>query len=125
MPKRLVVALLVLVALIAVGIVELTVLSNGYGQLYDAVEGLAPQVLDGTVDIDEYDSMTEHWVTVRTISELCLPHNDIWEINARIAECRANILAGQYEQAYANMAVLLELMRYIPQHSMPTLGHIL
>ncbi len=125
LPKRLIVALLVLVALIAVGICELVVLESSYGALHDSVAELAPQVLEGTVVLDEYDDMVQYWVKVRTISELCLPHSDIWEINARIAECRANIEAKQYEQAYAQVAVLLELMRYIPHNALPTLGHIL
>lgn len=125
MPKRLIVALLVLALLIAVGIAELIVLDSCYGNLYDSCSALSVQVLDNSVDIEQYDSMVRQWCTTRTLSELFLPHNDIWEINARIAECRANIVSDQYEQAYANMAVLLELIQYIPHNALPTLSHIL
>ncbi len=125
MPKRLIIALVVLLVLVLVGTAELLVLQSYYAELYDMCSNISTALLDEKVELELYDNMVAYWHRVCSFSELCLPHTDIWEINARIAECRANIVALEYTQAYANMAVLLELIEYIPSNALPTVSHIL
>lgn len=125
MPKRLIIALVVLLVLVLAGTAELLVLQSYYTELHDMCSHISTSLLNGYVDIEQYDSMVAYWHRVCSFSELCLPHTDIWEINARIYECRANIVAQEYTQAYANMAVLLELILYIPHNALPTVSHIL
>ncbi len=125
MPKRLIIALVVLLVLVLAGTAELLVLQSYYTKLHDMCSDISSALLEEQVASEQYDSMVTYWHRVCSFSELCLPHTDIWEINARIAECRANIVACEYTQAYANMAVLLELIQYIPRNALPTISHIL
>ena len=60
----------------------------------------------------------------RSTSELLLPHLDVYEINLRFAEGQAYIEQGDYDNLMAQLAVIDELLEYVPHLMKPSFRHI-
>ena len=61
---------------------------------------------------------------LRETSELLLPHLDVYEINLRFAEGQAYIEQGDYDNLEAQLAVIEELLDYVPHLMKPNFKHI-
>lgn len=124
MTKNIWAAIITLVAVIGCGIVEVVFLSKAYKRLRDEcgdVMGLADR---GELTAARFDEFRDNWVELRETSELLLPHQDVYEINLRFAEAEAYVKQGDYKQVNAQLAVVWELLEYVPHLMSPNLRHI-
>ena len=125
MTKNIWTGLLALALVITCGVLEVVLLSRSYERLAADCEEIIQKCEEKTLTVEEYNDFRDKWIDLREKSELLLPHIDVYEINLRFAEGQAYVEQEDYEQLKAQMAVVEELLDYVPHLMKPSLRHIL
>lgn len=124
MTKNIWAGLIALVLVITCGVLEVVLLSRSYGKLRDYCHNVMDECESETLTVEEYNEFRKKWVDLRETSELLLPHLDVYEINLRFAEGQAYIEQGDYDNLLAQLAVIDELLDYVPHLMKPNFRHI-
>ena len=125
MNGNIVAGLVALVIVLSCGIVEVVVLTNNYDKLHSECLDVIAASDAQTLSEAQFDEFRERWVRLREVSELLLPHIDVYEINLRFAEAQAYVKQKDFKQVTAQLSVVEELLRYVPHLMQPTFKHIL
>ena len=124
MTKTIWVGLIALVLVVTCGVLEVVCLSKQYENLAQECQQMMILCEKETLTVAEYNTFRDRWVKLREISELMLPHLDVYEINLRFAEGQAYAENKDYTQLYAQFCVIEELLDYVPHLMKPLLRHI-
>lgn len=124
MTKNIVAGIIALVLVIICGVLEVVLLSREYENLSGICDEIISRCKSGNLTQTEYADFRQKWVDLRETSELLLPHLDVYEINLRFAEGQAYIEQGDYENLEAQLAVIAELLNYVPHLMKPNFRHI-
>ena len=124
MTKNIWAGIIALVLVVTCGVLEVVLLSKQYQNLADDCQQMMILCENQTLTVAEYNTFRDRWVKLREISELMLPHLDVYEINLRFAEGQAYIENQDYVQLYAQFCVIQELLDYVPHLMKPLLRHI-
>ncbi len=124
MTKSILAGVIALAIVLSCGIIEVVLLTNDYHEMHEKCLVVLQKAEAQTLTVDEYENFAKDWVKLRETSELLLPHNDVYELNLRFAEARSYAQQGDYKQLHAQLAVVEELLSYIPHLMMPNLRHI-
>ena len=124
MTKNIWAGLVALVLVITCGILEVVFLSKDYEKLAKDCDAIITKCEEETLTVEEYNELRDKWVKLREKSELLLPHIDVYEINLRFAEGQAYAEQQDFEQLKAQLAVVEELLDYVPHLMKPSLRHI-
>ena len=124
MTKNIWAGLIALVLVIACGILEVVLLSRAYDNMRDDCHEIMKLCDDEQLTVEQYNEFRSKWVNLRETSELLLPHVDVYEINLRFAEGQAYAEQGDYDNLMAQLAVIDELLEYVPHLMKPNLKHI-
>ena len=124
MTKNIWAGLIALVLVIACGILEVVLLSRAYDNMRDDCHEIMKLCDDEQLTVEQYNEFRSKWVNLRGCSELLLPHVDVYEINLRFAEGQAYAEQGDYDNLMAQLAVIDELLEYVPHLMKPNLKHI-
>ena len=123
--KRTIISLIIAIAIIIVGgVFELNNITCGYCELSEKLSKLLISAENETITDTEFCEVFIFWTKLREESEVWLNHNDINEINMRMAECESYIKKEDYEQARMQINVMLFFADYIPRSLRPTLQNI-
>jgi di/tricarboxylate transporter len=113
---KLTVSILVSLAIILVfGVVELTIVDRNFSKLKAEVDKLIPRAKEEAITVGDFTPVVSLWQTTRKRSEFFLTHNDLNEVNMRIAECKAFAETGEYSSTHMQLTVLSEILAYIPR----------
>lgn len=77
-----------------------------------------------SITVERYDLFLHNWKDLREKGELLLPHADLYEINLRITETRSYVVNKSYKDAEAQLAIVMELLEYVPHLITPDFQHI-
>lgn len=124
MTKNIWAGLIALVLVIACGVSEVVFLSKDYRQMRDYCHEIMDECQNETLTTEQYNEFRDKWVDLRETSELLLPHLDVYEINLHFAEGQAYIEQGDYDNLMAQLAVIDELLEYVPHLMKPSIKHI-
>ncbi|MCX4286960.1 MAG: DUF4363 family protein [Clostridia bacterium] len=124
MTKNIWAGLIALILVITCGVLEVVLLSRQYEKLAAYCEDIMNKCESETLTVEEYNEFRKKWVDLRETSELLLPHLDVYEINLRFAEGQAYIEQGDYDNLEAQLAVIEELLDYVPHLMKPNFKHI-
>ncbi|MDE7454654.1 MAG: DUF4363 family protein [Clostridia bacterium] len=125
MTKNIWAGLIALVLVITCGVLEVVFLSRDYERMADYCAEIMQSCEEETLTVEEYNAFREKWIDLRETSELLLPHLDVYEINLRFAEGQAYIEQGDYDNLMAQLAVIEELLDYVPHLMVPNIKHII
>jgi hypothetical protein len=123
--KSIISGAIALILVISCGIVEVVILQNRYKYLQNEVKGLIIEVENETLTTETYQNFQQKWLKLRESSELLLPHLDVYELNLRVAETQAYVTRQEWTSAYAQLAIISELLEYIPHLMIPNIKHII
>lgn len=123
--KGMIIALVAIVVIIGFGLVEVNVMSRGYEEIDSEVMILMFKAQHNSITPEDMEIFMEKWVGLRESAELFLPHMDVFECNVRIAEAKAFVEAKDYRNAYVQLSVVDELIKYSHHLLLPVLTHIL
>ncbi len=124
MTKNIWAGIVALVIVLACGVVEVALLSKRYQNLAEQCQTMKKLCEEQTLTSQEYNNFRDSWIELRELSELLLPHIDVYEINLRFAEGQAYAENADYPQLYAQFCVIEELLDYVPHLMKPNLRHI-
>ena len=124
MNKKIVVGIIALAVLITVGVVEVVFISNQFKDLYDQCRQVLDEIDQQSITVERYDLFLHNWKNLREKGELLLPHADLYEINLRITETRSYVVNQSYKDAEAQLAIVMELLEYVPHLITPDFQHI-
>lgn len=124
MTKNIWAGLIALVLVITCGVLEVVLLSRQYEKLADYCQKIMDKCDEETLTVEEYNEFRANWVKLRETSEIFLPHIDVYEINLRFAEGQAYAEQGDYDNLQAQLAVIEELLDYVPHLMTPNFKHI-
>lgn len=124
MTKTIWVGLIALALVVTCGVLEVVCLSKQYENLAQECQQMMILCENETLTVAEYNTFRDDWMKLREISELMLPHVDVYEINLRVAEGQAYAENKDYTQLYAQFCVIEELLDYVPHLMKPLLRHI-
>ncbi len=124
MTKNIWAGLIALVLVIACGVLEVVLLSRQYEKLSQYCGEVMVKCESETLTLEEYNDFRESWVKLRETSEIFLPHIDVYEINLRFAEGQAYAEQSDFDNLYAQLAVIDELLEYVPHLMKPSFKHI-
>lgn len=124
MTKNIWAGLVALVLVIACGVLEVVFLSKDYRRMRDYCHEIMEQCENETLTTEQYNEFRDKWIDLRETSELLLPHLDVYEINLRFAEGQAYVEQGDYDNLMAQLAVIDELLEYVPHLMKPSFRHI-
>ena len=124
MTKNIWAGLIALILVITCGVLEVVLLSRQYEKLAAYCEDIMNKCESETLTVEEYNEFRKKWVDLRETSEELLPHLDVYEINLRFAEGQAYIEQGDYDNLEAQLAVIEELLDYVPHLMKPNFKHI-
>lgn len=125
MTKNIWAGLIALVIVLTCGILEVVVLAKEYDKLADDCNQMMELCEEQTLTLAEYNQFRDKWVDLRELSELMLPHVDVYEINLRFAEGQAYAENKDYTQLYAQLCVIQELLNYVPHLMKPIFRHVI
>lgn len=124
MTKNIWAGLIALVLVITCGVLEVVLLSREYEKMRDECHEIMDYCEGETLTVEQYNEFRNKWVKLRETSELLLPHIDVYEINLRFAEGQAYIEQSDYDNLMAQLAVIDELLEYVPHLMKPNFKHI-
>lgn len=124
MTKNIWAGLIALVLVITCGVLEVVLLSREYEKMRDECREIMSMCEEEVLTVERYNEFRERWVKLRETSELLLPHLDVYEINLRFAEGQAYAEQGDYDNLWAQLAVVDELIEYVPHLMKPNFKHI-
>ena len=124
MTKSIWAGLVALVLVITCGVLEVVLLSREYERLAEYCEEIIVKCENESLTVEEYNQFRDKWVDLREKSELLLPHIDVYEINLRFAEGQAYAEQGDFDNLKAQLAVVEELLDYVPHLMKPSIKHI-
>lgn len=124
MTKNIWAGLIALILVITCGVLEVVLLSREYDKMRDECHEIMNYCESETLTVDQYNAYRDKWVRLRETSELLLPHIDVYEINLRFAEGQAYVEQGDYDNLLAQLAVIDELLEYVPHLMKPSFRHI-
>ncbi len=116
--------LIALILVITCGVLEVVLLSRSYNKMRDYCRDVMNSCEAETLTTEQYNEFRGSWIKLRETSELLLPHLDVYEINLRFAEGQAYIEQGDYDNLMAQLAVIDELLEYVPHLMKPSFRHI-
>ena len=124
MTKNIWAGLIALVLVLTCGILEVTCLSKQYEQLANECAQMMSLCQEEKLTVEEYNAFRDKWMELRELSELMLPHIDVYELNLRFAEAQSYAENEDYTQLYAQFCVIEELLHYVPHLMKPIFRHI-
>lgn len=124
MTKNIWAGLIALALVITCGVLEVVLLTRKYQQMRDYCHEIMDYCESETLTAEQYGEFRDKWVELRETSELLLPHIDVYEINLRFAEGQAYVEQGDYDNLMAQLAVIDELLEYVPHLMKPNFKHI-
>lgn len=124
MTKSFIAGIIALVLVLTCGILEVVLLKKQYEALHNECEEVIGLAQEKKLTEERFNKFRENWVKLRETSELLLPHNDVYELNLRFAEAQAYVEQQDFEQVWAQLSVVEELLRYVPHLMTPELNHI-
>ncbi len=124
MTKSIVAGIIVLALIITCGVLEVVFVSKDYNDLHKECEQLMELCQSEQVTTEQFNKFRDKWYKLRETSEIFLPHNDVYELNLRFAESQAYVESGDYEQLFAQLSVIEELLEYVPHLMKPSWKHI-
>ena len=125
MTKNIWAGLIALVLVLTCGILEVTCLSKQYEQLANECTQMMSLCQEEKLTVQEYNAFRDKWMDLRELSELMLPHVDVYELNLRFAEAQSYAENGDYTLLFAHFCVIEELLHYVPHLMKPILRHII
>lgn len=125
MTKSIIAGLIALVLVVSAGVVEVIVLKNRYDELYDECCEVLHSAEEEKLSTESFNTFRDHWVALREMSELFLPHQDVYEINLRFAEAQAYVEQKDFKQVVAQLSVVEELLEYVPHLMTPNWNHLI
>ncbi len=125
MTKTIWAGLIALVLVLTCGILEVVCLSKQYEQLASECEQMMSLCREEKLTVLEYNAFRDKWMDLRELSELMLPHIDVYELNLRFAEAQSYAENKDYTQLYAQFCVIQELLNYVPHLMKPNIRHII
>ena len=125
MTKNIWAGIIALVLVVTCGILEVVYLAKEYENLADQTQQMMLLCMEQKLTVQEYTQFREKWMHLRELSELMLPHVDVYEINLRFAEGQAYAEHKDYKQLYAQFCVIAELLHYVPHLMKPIFRHII
>lgn len=117
--------LIALALVVTCGILEVVFLSRDYEQLAQYCDEIILKCENESLTVEEYNEFRDKWIDLREKSELLLPHFDVYEINLRFAEGQAYAEQQDFDNLKAQLAVVEELLDYVPHLMKPSLRHII
>lgn len=124
MNGNIIAGLVALLFVVTCGVLEVTLLSGRYEVLYEQCVEIIALSDDNKLTQEAFDDFRDNWVDLRELSELLLPHVDVYEINLRFAEAEAYVKQGDFRQVTAQLSVVKELLVYVPHLMVPNWKHI-
>lgn len=124
MTKNIWAGLVALILVITCGVLEVIFISRDYERLENYCEEIIAACEEEALTVEQYNEFRERWVKLRETSEIFLPHIDVYEINLRFAEGQAYVEQGDYDNLHAQLAVIEELLDYVPHLMKPSFKHI-
>lgn len=124
MNRNVVAGLLALLLILGAGITEVLVVSNRYKQMSAKCDELISLAENSDLTLDIYTVFSKEWSKLRTLSELLLPHTDVYEVTLRISEAEGYLIGGMNEDLVAQLKVIKTLLQYIPDNVIPDFHHI-
>lgn len=125
MTKSILAGIIALVLVLSCGIVEVVLLKKDYEELHTECVQVITLAEKETLTEDRFDEFRDKWVKLREVSELFLPHQDVYELNLRFAESQAYVEQKDFEQLLAQLSVIEELLAYVPHLMTPSFNHIM
>ncbi len=125
MTKSIVAGIIALALVLSCGIVEVVVLKKDYEKLHDECVQVMSLAEEETLTEERFNEFRDRWVKLREISELFLPHQDVYELNLRFAESQAYVEQRDFEQVLAQLSVVEELLAYVPHLMTPSFNHLM
>ncbi|MEG1711189.1 MAG: DUF4363 family protein [Clostridia bacterium] len=123
--KKNIISLIIAVLIVFVfGFAELAIVINGYAELTKQLSDLLVLADNETITETEIQTCYNYWEHLREISEFWLNHNDINEINMRMAECMSYVRKKDFSQVRMQINVMLFFAEFIPKALQPTLENI-
>lgn len=124
MNKNIVAGLVALILILVCGITEFVVVSGKYNDMTEQCKAIINKVENGENALKEYENFSQKWEELKTLSELLLPHSDIYELNLRIAEAYGYIKNDAIDDALTQLNVIKVLLEYVPDNVIPDFHHI-
>lgn len=124
MNKKIVVGIIALAVLVTVGVLEVVFVARQFNQLRNECQDVLQEIDEQTLTVERYDQFLDDWEKLREKGELLLPHADLYEINLRITETRSYVVNQSYKDAEAQLAIVMELLEYVPHLITPDFQHI-
>ena len=125
MTKSILAGIIALVLVVSAGVVEVVVLRNRYEELYAECCEILDISEKEELTMERFNEFREHWEDLRELSELFLPHQDVYEINLRFAEAQAYVEQQDFAQVSAQLHVVEELLQYVPHLMTPNFYHLI
>ncbi|MBQ4272983.1 MAG: DUF4363 family protein [Clostridia bacterium] len=125
MTKNIWAGLIALVLVLTCGILEVVCLSKQYDQLANECTQMMSLCQEEKLTVQDYNAFRDKWMELRELSELMLPHIDVYELNLRFAEAQSYAENEDYTQLYAQFCVIEELLHYVPHLMKPIFRHII
>ena len=116
--------LIALALVVTCGVLEVVLLSRSYEKLAADCDAIIKKCEEETLTVEEYNDFRDRWVDLREKSELLLPHIDVYEINLRFSEGQAYAEQEDFDNLKAQLAVIEELLQYVPHLMKPSIKHI-
>lgn len=124
MSKSIITMIIALVLVLSAGICEVVVVRQEYEKLQQECQSVLDAAKAETLTQSEFDTFYQNWHSLRELSELFLPHLDVYELNLRVAESKACLEIDDMETMCAQMEIVNELLQYVPHMMTPSLRHI-
>ncbi len=124
MNKNVIAGLLALLLILGAGITEVLIVSNRYKVVSQRCNELISLAENNSLTQKEYQQFADDWSKLRTLSELLLPHTDVYEVTLRISEAEGYLIGGMNEDLVAQLKVIKTLLEYIPDNVVPDFHHI-
>lgn len=124
MTKSIWAGLVALVLVVTCGVLEVVFLTQDYERLSQDCEEIILKCENENLTVEDYNEFRDKWVDLREKSELLLPHIDMYEINLRFAEGQAYAEQQDFDNLKAQLAVIEELLEYVPHLMKPSIKHI-
>ena len=124
MTKTIWAGLIALALVLTCGSLEVVCLSKQYEQLANECQQMMVLCQEEKLTVEDYNAFRDKWMDLRELSELMLPHIDVYELNLRFAEAQSYAENKDYTQLYTQFCVIEELLNYVPHLMKPIFRHI-
>lgn len=123
--KNILIPLLILLFLIGAGVAEALIIDNLFEGFLAETDKMLELAKNEELTPELYSRYDEMWLDIREKSEFFLPHNDVYELNMRIAEIKGYVKNGDFDSCTVQLDVVKRLAEYVRHLAEPKLRHIL